>query len=204
MEPESHRLPLATKVINIGLILLAAVAAAGSILPPWPVLSRMYMGRSTPIEHFIQAVFGYPANQGSTWVWLGDVPFGVRIVTMLPVAVQVIALSALVVLTIRLLTAVSRGAALQTHARRSLIGLGVVGIGGGLMQFVIGAVAWEVGHQWFAPNEGDLGPSAAALYNQFPFPQWPLILILIGILAIALNVAFRAGAQFEQELEGVV
>ncbi len=202
MKSTTARLPLATKIINAGLVVLGAAAAVGAAVPLWPLISWKYMGRPSPTENFVLAVFGYPATQGG-WLWHRDLPLDIRTITMLPVVIQTLAIIAIVVLVVRLFSAISRGAAFHTRALRSLTALSVVGIGGGLLQFAVGVVAWQVGHEWLNPSPS-LDPYQVALFDQFPFPQWPLTLILVGILATALRVAFRAGARFERELEGVV
>lgn len=202
MKPATPRLPLATKVINTVLLLLATVAAVGAALPLWPPLSLEYMGRSSPIENFILMVFDYPA--GAAWLWSRDLSLGVRMLVMAPVIVQTLLIIALALLLVRLLADISRGKGFQAKAQRTLTAFSVMGIGGGLVQFTVGIVAWQVGRGLWDPTPELDGGYQAALFNAFPFPQWPLTLILIGIVAIALGVAFRVGAKFEQELEGVV
>ncbi len=203
MEPATPRLPLTTKVINTVLLLLAAVAAVGAALPLWPPLSLKYMGRSSPIENFILMVFDYPA--GAAWLWSADPSLGVRVLFVAPAAVQTLLIIALALLLVRLLSDISRGMGFRAKAQRTLTAFSVVGIGGGLVQFTVGIAAWQVGRErWDLPNPEFDGGYQAALINAFPFPQWPLTLILIGIVAIALGAAFRTGSRFEKELERVV
>ncbi|MGO1385066.1 MAG: hypothetical protein ACTHWA_00500 [Arachnia sp.] len=202
MESATSGLPLATTAINTVLLLLAAVAAVGSALPLWPPLSLKYMGRPSPIENFILMVFDYPT--GAAWMWSNDLSLGVWVLVMAPVVVQTLLIIALALLLVRLLSEISCGRGFQMRARRTLTAFSVVGIGGGLVQLTVGIVAWQVGRGLWDPNPGLFdGGYQAALINAFPFPQWPLTLILIGIVAIVLGVAFRDGAKFEQEFNGV-
>lgn len=202
MEPATPRLPLTTKVINTVLLLLAAVAAVGAALPLWPPLSLKYMGRSSPIENFILMVFDYPA--GAAWLWSRESSLSVWMLVMAPVVVQTLLIIALALLLVRLLSDISRGRGFRAKAQRTLTAFSVVGIGGGLVQFTVGIVAWQVGRGLWDPNPNLVGEYQVALINAFPFPQWPLTLILIGVVAIALGAAFRTGSRFEKELEGVV
>lgn len=134
-------------------------------------------------------------------MWVRDLPLNVRIITLLPVAVQAIVVAMLTIAGARLLAAISGGEAFTERARRSLTALSAVGVVGGLVQFGVGVLAWKVGSGWL-----DLDPEdpQVAMYGQLPFPDWPITLVIIGLLAAALGIAFRAGAKLEEDLQGVV
>lgn len=190
-----------TRVAIAGVIILGAVMVAGVVLRPWPLLSWMYMGRVSPIEHVVELVFDYPGSRAAAGLFIRDAPLDVRVITLLPVAVQAVVVVLLTITTARVLAAISRGAAFTARARRSLKVLSVVGIVGGLVQFGVGVLAWKVGSGWLDLDPEDPG---VRLYSHMPFPEWPITLVIIGLLAAALGVAFRAGARLEEDLDGVV
>lgn len=202
MESERSPLPLSAIAINAVLLLVATVAAVGAALPLWPNFSLHYMGRSSPIENFILMAFDYPG--GRAWFGLGDVDLGVRVPIMAPVVLQTVLIIVVAILVVRLLSDISRGTGFRFRAQLTLKALTIVGIGGGLLQFTVGIVAWRVGRGLWDLDASVVGDYQVALISAFPFPQWPLVLILIGVVAMALGVAFRAAARSEQELEGVV
>lgn len=201
MSADHKRVRVATGIANAGVIVSGTVIAAGIVLPPWwPIALNLHMGRPSPIDNFIRVVFGYPIPEPFLY---GDMPLHEWVATSLPLVVQFITVVACTILLSRLLTAVAPDGAFGARSRRTLSILGIIGLSGGILLFGVGVLSWILGRSWLPPDPS-AGPYQIAMVNQFPFPQWPLTFLLIGIVASALSVAFKTGARMEEDLEGVV
>lgn len=183
------------------LIAVAAVwgvlIAAGALLRPWPLISKQYMGRIAPIGHLIEFLFDYPGARAGATLQVVELPPDVRIITLLPVIVQAVIVLGLTILAVRLLLGITREKEARRSAHRNLGNLSKVAIAGGLVQFGTGIWAWRTALAWL-----DLDPTAGPWeirYQYLPTPDWPLALLLTGLITAAFAWTLRSVHQPNNE-----
>lgn len=73
------------------------------------------------------------------------------------------------------------------------------------------ATLYTSAHVGLWPSTGQHDPAAQADFLggdyvgiNIDFPYWPISLIVAGLVALALTTAFRAGAQLERDVDGVI
>jgi hypothetical protein len=192
----------ATSAAITGVTVLGGVMIAGSVLPPWAMLSNQYFGQNSPIGNFVQAAFGYPIEHYSAFLFVANAPLHIVLLEAAPVVVQAIILAILTFAMARLLAGIAGGDSFAPSVRRSLTLLSVTAMVGALVQFGVGLLSWSICKPWM--DSGSTLPINDLVYGRPPFPDWPVTLLIIGILAAALRVAFRDGANLREEVVGIV
>lgn len=185
-----------------GVVVLGAVMIVGSVLPPWPLISIEYFGQQSPIANFVQVVFDYPIPHYSAFLFVVEEPAHVSALELAPVILQAVIVAVLTFTLVRLLAGLAGGESFSPVVGRSLTTFSVVALAGGLVQYLVGLWAWNVGMGWL--DEGSTDPARELLLAQPPFPHWPVALVMVGLLAAALRVAFRDGAMLKREVDGLV
>ncbi|MCG2622996.1 hypothetical protein LVY72_13925 [Arthrobacter sp. I2-34] len=191
----------ATTAAITGVTILGGVMIAGSVLPPWPLISNQYFGQNSPIGNFVQAVFEYPIVGPAAWLFVDQEPWYVSVLELAPIILQAIILAVLTFAIARLLAGIPGGDSFAPSVRKSLTLLSVAALAGAIIQFSVGLLAWTICKGW---HDANFGPVNDLVYGRPPFPDWPVTLLIIGILAAALRAAFRDGAQLREEVAGIV
>lgn len=193
----------ATTAAITGVTVLGGAMIAGSLLPPWPMLSNQYFGQNSPIGNFVQGVFGYPIEGLFTSApVVANTPPHIVLLEAAPPVVQAVILAVLTFAMARLLAGIAGGDSFAPSVRNSLTLLSVTAVVGALVHFGVGLLAWSICKPWL--ESVSTLPINDLVYGRPPFPDWPVTLLIIGILAAAFRVAFRDGANLREEVVGIV
>ena len=138
--------------------------------------------------------------------FLTDVPVWLRLLCAGPGIIQALTILAAAVLVTRILRGISAGDSFAPGVRRALRWLAATLCGGALLKagadFAAVSTLWRLG-DLSSPTrlEGFLSP-----YQGLGFapPSVPWMLLLLGIIAAALAVAFREGARLKEDTIGIV
>jgi hypothetical protein len=144
---------------------------------------------------------------------LASADLSLRLVAALPSVIHAAAFLFATILLLRALASIRDGAAFRPSALRNWRTLSVVLLVGGIAQGLAATAGWLYlgsrigllfGTGLVSDHDRDrfLGGSYQAI--GLNLPQWPTALLIGGVVALALAVAFRAGARFEREADGVV
>lgn len=135
---------------------------------------------------------------GGAVPWLNEpmlIPIWVRLVSVLPGLVLVAAQLGAAILLARLLREVGEGRSFTPRAERSTRHLGVVLVGGSLIAFALDAVAGRV---------VDLYGSGYGIVFAVQPPSFPVLLFLLGFVALVIGSLVRDGAALQKDAEGVI
>ncbi|TFC08441.1 hypothetical protein [Cryobacterium sp. MDB2-33-2] len=143
---------------------------------------------------------------------LADADLGLRLLAALPTVLHAVTVTAAAILLIGILYRVALGRPFSSEVLRRWRWLTAVLLIGGVLQSLAdtGAILYLSLHIGLLtagsmPREdivSFLGGDYSIISTNAP--QWPIPILLGGIIALALGVAFRAGAQLVEEADGVV
>ncbi|MBI9113778.1 hypothetical protein [Sanguibacter suaedae] len=136
---------------------------------------------------------------------LEHLPAGLRVLAASPELTSGIVAFVAALLVVVLVRAIARGDAFGRRPRRALAGLGAVLLGGGVLQGLLDTAA--VAAVVSATRSGALRtPEFERVYmgTGIDVPHWPVQTIIVGAVALVLLLAFRAGADLQEETQGVV
>lgn len=135
--------------------------------------------------------------------FLTDVPLWLRLFCASPLVVEAVMIAAAGLLVARILRSIGSGDPFGPQVISALRRVAVVLLAGGFLQGILdlaaGRVLWNVSTDFTTVNIFD----RYAVLN-YAGPQWPWLLILLGVIAAALAVAFRQGARLQEETVGIV
>lgn len=204
--------------IHAAIILAAIIAAAGNVVqglaltigrPLWNLGDAPLPG--LPLERlpiFLQAEL----REGASGT-LVDSDLALRLLNIVPLFVEALTVVVAAWLLLRVLARVANREAFSTTAITRWRALAATLLAGGLLTGFINTAAfiyvnWSVGLLWmdrgFTREEqiDFLGGDYMAV--GIDLPHWPIPLLVAGLVALALTAAFRAGAQLERDVDGVI
>ena len=144
---------------------------------------------------------------------LAEADLGLRLLGALPSFLQAATIVLATVFLLRVLRGIAAGRAFDPFVlenwRRLSLALLIGGVVQGLADTAanvyltshVGLLFWS-GQVTDAQRERFLGGDYQAIGTNLP--QWPLPVLMAGVLALALGAAFRAGAKLERDVDGVV
>lgn len=142
---------------------------------------------------------------------LADAALSLRLFAALPSFVHAVTITAAAVLLIGILHRVSLGQPFSPGVLVRWRWLTIVLLGGGVVQALAdtGANLYLSTHLGFFGARYDSQEAAMFLGGDYAgigtnAPQWPIPILLAGVVTLALGAAFRAGARLEDEVDGVV
>lgn len=193
-------------------IAIATVAVVAALTVVWDAISAFTVitGRSLtatggadpwlPLS-FLPQVANASLREGATGS-LADIPEWLRLLCATPTIIHAVVLLLATPLIIRVIGRVGQGQPFAPSVLRSWSSLSVVLIVGGVLQGVLDTIAGRVLFNLTFTPEIPLYEAYEGMNLQGP--NWPLLLIVVGIICVAITTAFRSGARLEKEVEGVV
>ena len=137
---------------------------------------------------------------------LADASLGLRMACALPNLIEIAVILAAAVLLFGIVRRIATAAVFTTPVLRRWRALAIVLIGGGLVQ----GIADTIGTGYLWQHVRGVGPAQTAFLGGdyqgigLAGPNWPIPVILIGVIAATLAIAFRAGADLERQTVGVI
>jgi hypothetical protein len=134
-------------------------------------------------------------------IYLTDLPLALRWLCASPELLAGLTLAAAGYLTARVLIAIATGRPFAARVRRHLAALSAVLLIGGIGQ---GALDTWAGRVLF--HIDDHVPGFVSTYSGLgtDVPHWPMTLIVVGLVAAALRLAFTEGARLQAEMADVI
>lgn len=124
------------------------------------------------------------------------IPWWIRLLSVLAIAVSAASAAAALWLTRRAVARIGEGEPFHPDVVRSLRTIGIVLVGGALLRPLLDVATTAALLSWAGSQRG--------MSIGYDFPQVPLTLLTVGLVAGCLQVAFRSGAQLTEEAVGVV
>lgn len=138
-------------------------------------------------------------------MFLEDLPAWLRMLGASPLLLHAVIVAAAVALVVRLCRRIASGDPFGRSARGTLTRLSLVLIVGGVAQGILDTIAVGVATNWISSRMfTSLGGDFAVQGLGTDLPNFPIMLIVLGIITAALAVAFREGARLREEMAGVV
>jgi hypothetical protein len=137
---------------------------------------------------------------------LTDVDLRLRLLCALPTAINLVTIVLAGLLIAGIIARIQQGQPFSSAVQRGWQKLASVLGFGGILQTVAAVIAVAVVARLRASQGPNGGGAFGASYSGLGFnaPDVPWMLLLLGIIAGALALAFREGARLEEEVAGVV
>lgn len=207
----SYRLVSTVIVVIATLTVLASLVRAITIITGRTLFAFGGADGRLPLVYLPQLLQA-DLREGATGT-LTDAALSLRLLGAVPSLVEVAVIAVAAVALLRVVKGVSRaepfGATVLANWRLLTLAL----LGGGILQ----GLADTVANVYLSSSIGLLlGAGRVTPEQRLEFlggdysgigvnlPQWPLAIIVAGLVALALDAAFRAGARLERDVDGVV
>ncbi|WP_375405428.1 hypothetical protein [uncultured Amnibacterium sp.] len=139
---------------------------------------------------------------------LADASIGLRTALALPTIIEIVVIVLAAVVLFGIVRRIAIAAAFAQPVLRRWRLLAIILTGGGVLQGLTDTV---VGRFIWANVTGDASDQAKAAFLGGDYsgiglalPNWPVPLILVGVVAGSLAIAFRSGADLERQTVGVI
>lgn len=138
--------------------------------------------------------------------YLSDAPGWLRALCATPTAANTLTVLLAAILVAGIIRKIAHGQPFNQKVIRNWKLLSFVLIIGGTLEGVLDTVAGQslMGINGHADEDGAFELGAQYLILIINSPQWPILLMLLGVFSAALAIAFRSGARLESEVDGVV
>lgn len=208
--PKTKTRPTSVRLAVTFVLVAAAVGALWRLVQVWGILTAQYLWAGgdldprLPVESLPQLLQA-DVRDGHSF-YLEDLPLWLRAASALPALVYAITIVLAAILVARMLRTIACGDAFGSGVRRTLAGLSVILIGGGILHGLADTVAvWLLRQNLFRFSQEHGADDAPALRGVgLDLPDWPIMLIVLGLIAAALTIAFRQGARLREEMAGVI
>lgn len=202
-----------TKSTNIALVAVWIVAG-GTILANLIQLSITLTGRFifffwepdtrmpiTALPQVLRADVQFDADG-----YLTDVPSWIRALCATPTATNTLTILLSAIFVAGIIRKIAHGQPFDKKVIRNWKILGFILVIGGTIQGILDTVAGQslMRAEGFPDENGNFELGAEYVILVVNSPQWPILLMLLGVISAALAIAFRSGARLEIEVEGVV
>lgn len=202
---------IALRAASVALVTAGSIALAYGVAQMWAlgVTGRYLMtfGGGDPrigadnLPQFLQLI-----SLNGDILYLADLPLAVRLLCMSPALVAGITAFVAALSVVRLVRAIADRDAFGQRPRRALAVAGITCLVGGLLQGALdtAAVASLMALTGSSPDAD--GTTLSDVYRavSLDVPHWPVQTILVGAVGCILLLAFRAGAELQEEAAGVV
>jgi hypothetical protein len=137
---------------------------------------------------------------------LADADLGLRILSAAPTLVHAVTITLVALLLLGIIRRVSLGEPFSAGVLNRWKWLTVALLAGGALQAVVETIAVAYLAAGASLNNPERVQFLGGDYSGIGIniPQWPVPILLGGVIALALGVAFRSGARLQDEVEGVV
>lgn len=190
--------------------LVAALVAIGEGALVFSITTGLVLGNALAGDHTTHASINtlpqvsYFLMDGD-WGDLTDVDLKLRLLCASPVVVDLITVLLAAWLVTRIIDKIGAGASFTPDVPRAWRRLSTVLFTGGVTQGVLNAIALSAIQ---ANPKSVLAPHAPAHASVtavgFSTSGWPWMLLVLGVIAGAIAVAFRQGARLQEDVDGVV
>ena len=213
----SRRSVWAGRVVTGSVVMVATLTAYGALSTAIMTVTGRYfytLGGADPRRSLTELPQMYRADlrEGATGT-LVDLDLGMRLLGAVPSVIHAVTVVLAAWLLLRVLRGVSGGTPFGTRVLGSWTRLTVVLLVGGVLQAVVDTVAvvylssrigllFGVGRVSREQEEAFLGGDYMSI--SIGAPDWPIPILVAGLVALALTTAFRAGARLERDVDGVV
>ena len=205
------RLRIALRAAAVALVMTGTVALVHGLAQMWcsGITGRalLALGGADPrlLAESLPQFLQLEARDGVV-LYIEDLPVWVRVLSMAPALVAGVVAFVASLFVVRLVRAIARGDAFGSQPRRALASAGVVCLVGGLLQGVLDTAAVAGLLSLTRSSTQVDGTALTDLYRVMALdvPHWPVQTILVGAVACILLLAFRAGAELQEEAVGVV
>ncbi|MEP7762611.1 hypothetical protein [Sanguibacter sp. 25GB23B1] len=202
---------IALRSASVALVAAGSIALADGLAQMWSrgITARylLTIGGGDPrqpadaLPQFLQLI-----NLNEDVLYLEDLPLGVRLLCMSPALVAGSTAFVASLFVVRLVRAVARGDAFGRRPRRALGVAGITCLAGGLLQGLLDTAAVARLVALTGQSLDADGTMLSDVYRvvSLEVPHWPVQTILVGAVGCILLLAFRAGAELQEEAAGVV
>ena len=157
-----------------------------------------------PITFLPQLLQAELRNGGTGY--LVDVPLWLRIMCVSPLVANSITVFLAALLIAAIIRKIAIGQPFDSRVIRNWKWLSAVLIIGSSVKGLLDAAAGRSIYNLASPDDVAGGFPLGADYMgiSVDLPHWPILMMLLGVIAAALAIAFRSGARLESEVDGVV
>lgn len=137
---------------------------------------------------------------------LGDIPPGVRLLAATPSLIHLATVLLACLLITRIVKGISSGLPFEEPVLRSWKWLAISLVAGSTLQGMCDVAASRVLTDSVQSQTSDGGTLFGVQYEALlvAAPEWPVLYLVLGVVAASLTLAFHSGARLESEVEGVV
>ena len=138
--------------------------------------------------------------------YLTDVPSWIRVLCATPTITNTLTVLLAAIFVAGIIRKIAHGQPFDKKVIRNWKILGFILVIGGTIQGILDTVAGQslMRAEGFPDENGNFELGAEYVILVVNSPQWPILLMLLGVISAALAIAFRSGARLEIEVEGVV
>lgn len=203
------------RVVTGSVLLVATLTALGAVGTAIMTVTGRYLfaiGATDPRRSLTELpqMFRADLREGATGT-LADLDLGMRVLGAVPSAIHAATVVLAAWLLLRVLRGVSGGTPFSGQVLNSWSRLSVVLLAGGVLQAVVdtAAVVYLSRRVGLLYGTATFDESRAFLGGDYEginigVPDWPIPILVAGLVALALTTAFRAGARLERDVDGVV
>ncbi|PPH43116.1 hypothetical protein C5D09_15135 [Rathayibacter sp. AY1C9] len=209
--------PRVFRVARAVLLIVAVFSVLTALLQTWTVTTGRTLlvfggadGR-LPLRSLPQLLQAEPRE--GTAPTLADAALSLRLLGALPSLLQAVTIVLAAVFLLRVLRGIAAGRPFDPFVlanwRRLSLALLIGGVAQGLADTAAGlylssgiGLLFAAGRVTDEQRDAFLGGDYQAIGTNLP--QWPVPVLLAGVVALALTAAFRAGAKLERDVDGVV
>ncbi|MGL3806167.1 hypothetical protein ACSYDW_08735 [Paeniglutamicibacter sp. R2-26] len=138
--------------------------------------------------------------------YLVDAPLWLRLLCASPLAAHMATVLLAAFLITGIIQRIAAGQPFNASVLHNWKWLSAVLIVGGTIQGALDAMAGRSIYTLAGDSDvaGQFPLGADYMAIGVDLPQWPILMMLLGVIAAALAIAFRSGARLESEVDGVV
>ncbi len=191
------------------MLLGGALAALSGLVQAWMTITGRYLfvsGGADPRKPVVDLpqLLQAEVREGHS-MFLEDVPAALRVLAATPSLLAATTFLVAAFLLARVIRSIAAGEAFGARVRSSLTWLSATLLVGGLLQGAVDTAAGAALWNWF-PRATDLGGSheLAIAGLGLDAPHWPVMIVVLGLVASVMALAFRQGARLQAETDGLV
>lgn len=213
----ARRSVLVRRVVTGSVLLVATLTALGAVSTAIMTITGRYLfavGATDPRLSLTELpqMLRADLREGATGT-LADLDLGMRVLGAVPSVIHAVTVVLAAWLLLRVLRGVSGGTPFSGQVLSSGSRLSVVLLVGGVLQAVVDTAAgvylgsrigllFGAGRVTREQEQAFLGADYEGI--NIGAPDWPIPILVAGLVALALTAAFREGARLERDVDGVV
>ncbi|WPF82881.1 hypothetical protein SANBI_000513 [Sanguibacter sp. 4.1] len=205
------------RLVTASVVVVATLTVVGRLSTAWMTITGRYVytlgGADPRLSLSDLPQMGSATLREGTTGTLEDVDLGMRLLGATPSLVHAATVGLAAWLLLRVLKGISAGAPFTPAVLRWWSRLTVVLLVGGVTQAVLdtGAVVYLSSRIGLLFGSGRVSTEQREAFlggdymmTNIATPDWPVPILVAGLVALALTTAFRAGARLERDVDGVV